>query len=117
MPDTEKSTGIKYTYGFNVPLFAGKNFNADLSFQFAKDSNNQPVIDAKNLGTGHFQINGFTLQDAKGNPIFKSNEMKYVLAQQQTQLSIPAIKPQKGLQLIVQAANDQPMKFDIAEQE
>lgn len=117
LPDTEKSNGIKYAYGFNVPLFAGKNFKADLSFQLTEDSNNQPVIHAKNIGTGHFQINGFTLQDAKGNRIFTSNEMKYVLAQQQTQLSIPAIKPQKGLQLIMQAANDQPIKFDIAEQE
>ncbi|ATO21119.1 hypothetical protein BS636_15560 (plasmid) [Acinetobacter sp. LoGeW2-3] len=117
LPDTEKSNGIKYAYGFNVPLFAGKNFKADLSFQFAKDLNNQPAIHAKNLGTGHFQITGFTLQDGKGNSIFTSNEMKYILAQQQVQLSIPAIKPQKGLQLIVQTANDKPLKFDIAEQE
>lgn len=117
LPDTEKSNGIKYAYGFNVPLFAGKNFKADLSFQLTKDSNNQPTIHAKNIGTGHFQITGFTLQDAKGNSIFTSNEMKYILAHQQVELSIPAIKPQEGLQLIVQTANDKPLKFDIAEQD
>ena len=117
LPDTQKSKGIKYAYGFNIPLFVGKNFKSDLSFQFKKDSKNQPIIQAKNLGTGHFQITGFTLQDAKGNHIFTSNEMKYILAQQQVELSIPATQPQKGLQLILQTANDQPLKFDIAEQE
>lgn len=116
LPDAAKSNGIKYAYGFNIPLFAGKNFKADLSFQLTKDSNNQPIIHAKNIGTGHFQITSFTLQDAKGNSIFTSTEMKYILAQQQIKLSIPAFKPQKGLQLIVQTANDQQLKFDIAEQ-
>lgn len=116
LPDAAKSNGIKYAYGFNIPLFAGKNFKADLSFQLTKDSNNQPIIHAKNIGTGHFQITSFTLQDAKGNSIFISTEMKYILAQQQIKLSIPAFKPQKGLQLIVQTANDQQLKFDIAEQ-
>lgn len=117
LPDAKKSNGIKYTYGFNIPMFAGKDFKPDMSFHLAKKTNNQSFINAKNLGTGHFQIIGFTLQDSSGNSIFKSNEMKYVLAHQQVQLNIPAFKPQPGLKLILDTADAKSLKFDIAEQE
>lgn len=60
---------------------------------------------------------GFTLQDSSGNSIFKSNEMKYVLAHQQVQLNIPAFKPQLGLKLILDTADAKSLKFGIAEQE
>lgn len=115
LPDTKKSYGIKYAYGFNVPFFAGKGFKPDMSFHLVKNKNNQYYITAKNQGRGHFQITGFTLQDLSGNSIFKSTEMKYVLAHKQIQLNIPAFKPHSELKLIVQTADAKNLKFDVAE--
>ena len=117
LPDAEATKGLKYAYSFNVPVFAGRDFKPDMSFQLATDSKNQSVIIAKNSGTAHFQITGFTLQDTTGKELFSAKELKYVLAHKQAtfHLNIPTIKSQSGLKLTVQTANAQTLQFDVME--
>lgn len=117
LPDAETAKGLKYAYSFNVPLFAGKDFKPEMAFQLAKDNKNHPVLIAKNSGTAHFQITGFTLQDAAERELFSSKELKYILAHKQAtfNLNIPAVKSQTGLKLIVQTPGAQTFKFDVTE--
>lgn len=117
LPDAKEATGLKYTYSFNVPLFAGKNFKPDMSFQLAKNNKNQPVLLAKNSGTAHFQITGFKLQDTAGKDIFNSKELKYVLPHKQVSFDLNTLpaKPYTNLKLIVQTAGAETLQFDVAE--
>jgi fimbrial chaperone protein len=117
LPDAKKAKGLKYAYSFNVPLFAGKDFKPEMSFQLAKNNKNQPVLLAKNSGTAHFQITGLKLQDTAGKDIFNSKELKYVLPRKQVSfdLNTLAVKPDAGLKLTVQTAGSETLQFDVAE--
>ena len=117
LPDAKKAKGLKYAYSFNVPLFAGKDFKPEMSFQLAKNNKNQPVLLAKNSGTAHFQITGLKLQDTAGKDIFNSKELKYVLPHKQVSfdLNTLAVKPDAGLKLTVQTAGSETLQFDVAE--
>lgn len=119
LPDAEKSQGIKFNYGFNIPLFAGKGFQADMSFVLVKNANNQPVILAKNAGTAHFQMSEFTLQNTTGKTLYNSSELKYVLPHQQVQLNLKNFTVAAGtpLKLVTKTPDSKTLSFDVVEQQ
>lgn len=119
LPDAEKAQGVRFAYGFNIPLFAGKGFQPDMSFKLTKNAQHEPVLLAKNAGTAHFQIAEFTVQNTTGKTLYSSNELKYVLPHKQAQFNLKNFTLPAGtpLKLVTKTPDSRTLSFDIVEEQ
>lgn len=117
IPPVVKQSGINFVFNLSVPLFVGKQENANVALKLKRNDKNL-LLTVNNQAASHIQIHKLYIVDQHKKEIFRTNDMKYLLAKSQFNFNLGNINLSNSGNYTVFIESDKsekPLGFKIME--
>lgn len=101
MQQATKGSTVNFLVSFNMPLFVGQQENIKLNF-----STNSDHLIVKNDANSHIRISNLKVLDTNKKVVYKSEQMKYLLAKKSTSYALKDVQLKKSTNYIIQFNSD-----------